>query len=95
MSSGFHFLVPESFHKNLVQIGTVASEKIPFEFLYVHDIGPRSRNDLDLQHSLTFINLLRCLLLPTFRSQAAIVSENLLFSLFPIEKPKLPNLTLP
>ena len=76
MSSDFHFLVPESFHKkNLVQIGTVASEKIRFEFLYVHDLGPRSRNDLDLQYSLTFINSLRCLLLSTFRSQAAIVSE--------------------
>ena len=32
---------------------------------------------------------------PTFRSQAAIVSEkNPLFSLFPIVKPKLQNLTL-
>ena len=30
-----------------------------------------------------------------FRSQAAILSEKTLFSLFPIEKPKLPNLTLP
>ena len=75
MSSDFHFLVPERFHKNLVQIGTVASEKIRFEFLYVHDLGPRSRNDLDLQYSLTYINSLRCLLLPTFRSLAAIVSE--------------------
>ena len=46
-SSGY-FLVPESFHKNLVQIGKVVSEKIQFEFLYVHDLGPRSRNDLDL-----------------------------------------------
>ena len=44
MSSDFHFLVPESFHKNLVQIGTVVSEKIQFEFLYVHNLGPRSRN---------------------------------------------------
>ena len=51
MSSDFHFLVPESFHKNLAQIGTVASEKIRFEFLYVHDLGPRSSNDLDLQYS--------------------------------------------
>ena len=76
MSSDFHFLVPESFHKKkLVQIGTVASEKIRFEFLYVHDLGPRSSNDLDLQYSLTFINSLRCLLLPAFRSLAAIVSE--------------------
>ena len=75
MSSDFHFLVPESFHKNLAQIGTVASEKIRFEFLYVHDLGPRSSNDLDLQYSLTFINSIRCLLLPTFRSLAAKVSE--------------------
>ena len=30
-----------AFIKNLVQIGTVVSEKIRFEFLYVHDLGPR------------------------------------------------------
>ena len=65
----------KAFIKNLVQIGTVASEKIWFEFLYVHDLGPRSRNDLDLQYSLTFIKSFTCLLLPTFRSLAAIVSE--------------------
>ena len=35
MSSGFHFLVPESCHKNLVQIGKVVPEKIRFEFLYI------------------------------------------------------------
>ena len=51
MPSDCHFLVPESFHKKLVQIGKVVSEKIWFEFLYVHDLGPRSRNDLDLQYS--------------------------------------------
>ena len=95
MSSDFHFLVPESFHKNLVKIGTVVSEKIQFEFLYVHDLGPRSRNDHDLPFSHTFIYLIRCLLLLTFRSLAAIVSEKSTVSLFPIEKPKLPNLTLP
>ena len=55
MLSDFHFLVPESFLQNLVQIGTVVSEKIQFEFLYVHDLGPRSRNDLDLQYSHIFI----------------------------------------
>ena len=60
--------------QNLVQIGTVVSGKIQFEFMYVHDLGPRSRNDLDLQYSHTFIYLMRCLLLPTFRSLAAIVS---------------------
>ena len=41
MSSDFYFFVPESFHKNLVKIGKVVSEKIRFEFLYVHDLGPR------------------------------------------------------
>ena len=39
------------------------------------DLGPRLRNDLDLQYSHTFIYLIRCLLLLTFRSLAAIVSE--------------------
>ena len=61
--------------QNLVQSGIVVSEKIPFECLYVHDLRPR--NDLDLQysHTCTFINSIRNLFLPTFRSLAAIVSE--------------------
>ena len=42
---------------------------------YVNDFGPRSRNDLDLQYSHTFINSISCLQQPTFRSRAAIVSE--------------------
>ena len=75
MSSDFHFPIPESFHKKYVQISTVVSEKIRFEFLYVHDLGPRSRNDLDLQYKHTFICLIRCLFLQTFRSLAAIVVE--------------------
>ena len=75
----------------MVQIYTVVS----FEFLYVHDLGPMSRNDLDLQYSHTFIYPIRCLLLLPFRSLAAIVSEKSTVSLFSIEKPKLPNLTLP
>ena len=75
MSSDFHFLVNESFHKNLIQIGIVVSEKIQFEFLYAHDLGPRPRNDLDLQYSHIFIYLIRYLLLLRFRSLAAIVSE--------------------
>ena len=78
---------PASFHQifislylkaciqNRVQIGTEVSEKIWFEFLHVHDLGPRSSNDLDLQYSHTFIYSIRCLFLPTFRSLAAIVSE--------------------
>ena len=64
-----------AFIQSLVQIGTVVSEKIQFEILYVHDIGPRSRNDLCLQYSHIFIYSIRCLLLLTFRSLAAIVSE--------------------
>ena len=76
MSSDFHFLVPESFHKKIgLDWHTVVSEKIRFEFLYVHDLVQRSRNDLDLQYSHTFIYSIRCLLLLTFKSLAAIVSE--------------------
>ena len=85
----------KAFIQNLVQNGPIVSEKIRFEFLYVHDLGPRSSNDLDLQYSHTFMKSISCLYLPTFRSQAAIVSKNPLFSLFPMEKPKFPNLTLP
>ena len=84
----------KAFIQNLIQNGPVVSEKIRFEFLYVNDLGPRSSNDLDLQYSHTFMKSISCLYLPTFRSQASIVSENPLFSLFHIEKPKFPNLTL-
>ena len=59
MSSDFHFLVPESIHKKLFQIGIIVSEKIQLEFLYVHDLGPRSRNDIDLQYSRTLIYSIR------------------------------------
>ena len=65
----------KAFIKNLFQIGTVVSEKNRFEFLHVHNLGPRSSNDLDLQYSHTFIYSIRCLYLPTFRSQSSIVSE--------------------
>ena len=59
MSSDFHCL--KDFIQNLVQIDTVVSEKIRFEFLYVHDLGPRSRNDLDLHtHSPSYIHLDVC-----------------------------------
>ena len=75
MLINFHFLVPESFIQNLVQNDLVVSEKIRFEFLYVHDVGQRSSNDLDLQYSHTFMKSISCLYLPTFRSQASIVSE--------------------
>ena len=75
----FISLYLKAFIQNLVQNGQVVSEKIRFEFLYVHDLGPRSSNDLDLQYSHTFMKSISCLYLPTFRSQASIVSENPLF----------------
>ena len=71
----FISLLLNAFIKYLVTIGKLVSEKIWFEYLYVHDLGPRSRNDLDLQYSHTFIYLIRCQLILTFRSMAAIVSE--------------------
>ena len=91
----FISLYLKAFIQSLEQIGSIVSEKIQFEFLYVHDLGLRSRNDLDLQYSHIFIYSIRCLLLLTFRSLAAIVSEISTVFTFPIEKPKLPNLTLP
>ena len=75
MLTNFHFLVPESFHTKFSSNGQVVSEKIWFEFLHVHDLGPRSSNDLDLQYSHTFMKSISCLYLPTFRSQVSMVSE--------------------
>ena len=71
----FISLYLKAFIQNLVQKGSVVSEKVWLEFLYVHDLGPRSRNDLDLQYSHTIMKSISCLYIPTFRSQAAIVSE--------------------
>ena len=51
----FISLYLKGFIQSLVQFGTVVSEKIQFEFLYVHNLRPRSRNDLDLQYSHIFI----------------------------------------
>ena len=55
----FISLYLKAFIKKFVQIGKVVSEKIRFEFLYVHDLGLRSRIDIDLQYSHTFINSIR------------------------------------
>ena len=55
----FISLYLKAFIKNLVQIGKVGSEKIRFEVLYVHDLGPRSRNDLGHQYSHTFVYSIR------------------------------------
>ena len=71
----FISLYLKAFIQNLVQNGPVVSENMWFEFLYEHNLGPRSSNDLDLQYSHTFMKSISCLYLPTFRSQASIVSE--------------------
>ena len=68
--------------------------KIRFECLYVHDLWPWSRNDLDLQYSHTFINSIVCLLLPTFRSLAAIVSEKPTVFTFSYDKAQITKFDL-
>ena len=85
----FISLYLKAFIQNLVQVSTVhvVSEKIQFEYLYVYDLGPRSRNDLDLQYTHIFIYTIKCQLLLLFRSLAAIVSEKSTVFTFPIEKP--------
>ena len=64
----FVSLYLKAFIQSLVQINTVVSEKIRFELLYVHDLGPTSRNDLDPQYSHIFIKSI------FLRSLATIVS---------------------
>ena len=91
----FISLYLKAFVQNLVQNGKVVSEKIWFEFLYVHDLGPRPRNDIDLQYSNTLINAIRCLLLPTFRSLAATVSEKSTVFTFFYGKAQITKFDLP
>ena len=91
----FHSLYLKSCIQDLVKIGPVVSEKRKFSFLYVNDLVPRSIYYLDLEYSHTFIFSFSCLHLPTFRTQASIVSEKSIDITFSIENPKLTNLTLP
>ena len=65
----------KAYIQNLVKNGPVVSEKSKFSFSYVNDLGPRSRSDLGHQYPHTLINSISCLHLPTFRSQAAKISE--------------------
>ena len=81
-----YFLLPQSLDKILVINGQVISEKSKFLFSYINGLEPRSRNDLVLQYSHTFINSISCLYLPTFRSLMVTVTENShCFHFFPIE----------
>ena len=76
----------KAYIQNLVKNGPVVSEESMFLFSYVNGPGPRSRNDIDLQYSHTFINPISYLHLPTFRLQAAIVSEKSTVITFPHRK---------
>ena len=80
--------------QNLVQIGTVVSEKIRFDFLYVHNLGPRSINDLDLQYSHIFIYSIGCVLILPYRSLAAIVTEQSTVFTFSHRKAKVTKFDL-
>ena len=53
--------------QKLVKNDPAVSEKNFFSFSYINGLGSRSRNDLDLQYSHTFIN--------STSSHAAVVSE--------------------
>ena len=59
--------------QNLVETGSVVSEKSKSQFCYVNYLGLRSSYDLYLDYSHTFIYSITGLHLPTFRSKAAIV----------------------
>ena len=91
----FDFLVPNSLHTKRVQNCPRVFKKMQFYFSDVNDLGPRLSDDFDLQYSHNFIYSICGLHLPTLRSQAATVSEKSIVFTFPIEKPVLPNLTLP
>ena len=71
----FIALYLKAYIQNLVKNGPVVSEKSIFKFSYINGLGPRSRNDLDLQYSHTFKNSISCLHLQTFRSQGAVRFE--------------------
>ena len=88
MSSDFDFLVPGHVTSIIFTCTKKLTYKIWLQmalwflrkkqvliFIFVNGLEPRSRNDLDLQYSHIFINLISCLHIPTFRSQAAIISE--------------------
>ena len=84
----------KAFIQNLVQNGPIVSEKIRFEFLYVHALGPRSSNDLDLQYSHAFMKSISCLYLPLFRPQASIVSEKFTVFTFSYRKAEVSKFDL-
>ena len=62
MLINIHFLVFESFHTKLVQNSSVVSEKIMFEFLYVHDLGQGQKMTLTFNtHKPSYSHLVVCI----------------------------------
>ena len=58
----------QAYIQNFAENGQVVTDKTS-SVSCVNDLGPRSRNDIDLQYSHIFIKII------SFRSQAAIVSS--------------------
>ena len=63
MLINFHFDVPKSL---LTKFGFKREKQVLIS--YANDLGPRARNDPDLQYLHTFTNSIICLHLPTLRS---------------------------
>ena len=61
MLINFPFLVPQNLIQNLVENGQVVFEKSKFQYLYINNLGQSSRNDIDLQYSLSFTGLVVCI----------------------------------
>ena len=69
MFINFHFQYLIADIQNLVKMAQWFLRKSKFQFSNVNDLGPRSRNDLDLQYSHIFVKSI------SLRSYAAIVSD--------------------
>ena len=63
----------KTYKPNLVQNGPVVSEKSQFQFSNVNDMG--QGREMTLTSNTHIPSLISCLLVPSFRSQAAILSE--------------------
>ena len=66
--------------QDLAEKRPVVTEKNQVQASYVNDLGPRSRNDIEIQYSHIFINSI------SFRLQASIVSEKSTFFTFSYRK---------
>ena len=94
-SSDFHFLVPESFHTKFTSEWSSSLRKSGLNFCMYTTLGQGQVMTLTFNtHIPSFSQLVVCIYqLSGHRLQQFL--KNPLFSLFPTEKPKFPNLTLP